>query len=641
MIAEMERLELVCLRGVLDDLLEFIQEEGLLHIEEVPLSASHVKGYLHRVRLTEAQRRSSEALEELQRMLNEVAPLLETKTETDETAAAARTLREETEPQWCRKARSWSRELRSLARRRANLRDNLDVLANFQKTLRVIAPLVQERHVTLGKDARAFILKGETGRAVERLEERAREELGAGARLIHHRLGRDLAVGLLCYPEGLDSTVCDMLHEEHVAPLDLPDKVLAGGNLQDVVGRVDLALTKEHEDLDNIVEEMRRFTEEKGAELTALQKIVTDRLAQLGVVNRLAQSQLVAVIHGWAPAERVPAFEAKLEERFPGNVALARLPLVEVERERIPTLLHNHPAVKPFEVLLSLFQPPTYGTMDPSALVGVFFVLFYGFILGDAAYGLAVMAFAIFLRRRFGTNPVVRAASTVGLYMGVSAIVFGVLYGEYAGDLGERLFGLTPVWIHRGHDTMTLLIAAVSLGAFHMVLSMIVGIREELRRRSAKHAAEKLGMLLGLLGVGLGVMDYAGVPGFGSTAVAAAALGLLVGCAVLLIWSSGFMAPIQMLEVLSLVTNVLSYCRLMALGIASLALADVANELARDVGNLYIGVPLALAVHLVNVCIGMFSPALHSLRLNYVESLPKFYTPAGKAYKPFRKEAVW
>ena len=90
---------------------------------------------------------------------------------------------------------------------------------------------------------------------------------------------------------------------------------------------------------------------------------------------------------------------------------------------------------------------------------------------------------------------------------------------------------------------------------------------------------------------------------------------------------------------MSLGGNVLSYARLMALGIASIALADIANMLPGMFGY-WLGIPAALLVHLFNIGIGVASPTIHSLRLNFVEFLPKFYSPEGKGFDPFRKETI-
>jgi V/A-type H+-transporting ATPase subunit I len=163
-----------------------------------------------------------------------------------------------------------------------------------------------------------------------------------------------------------------------------------------------------------------------------------------------------------------------------------------------------------------------------------------------------------------------------------------------------------------------------------------------LKHHHTKHAKEKLGLLLGLCGIGIFAMNFFGVSGFDTTFALVVAGLLFASFLGLLVSALGIsvLTAVTALEVISLLGNVLSYCRLMALGLAAVLIADLANKLVDGLG-LFIGLPLAIAVHLFNIALAIFSPTLHSLRLNYVEFLPKFYKPEGKSYKPFKKEASW
>jgi V/A-type H+/Na+-transporting ATPase subunit I len=91
-------------------------------------------------------------------------------------------------------------------------------------------------------------------------------------------------------------------------------------------------------------------------------------------------------------------------------------------------------------------------------------------------------------------------------------------------------------------------------------------------------------------------------------------------------------APIELLSTLG---NILSYARIMALGVASVMLAVVANKMVGAIGSLAVGVLFALLFHLVNFAIALFSPTVHALRLHYVEFFGKFYSPGGVRYQPF------
>jgi V/A-type H+-transporting ATPase subunit I len=112
-------------------------------------------------------------------------------------------------------------------------------------------------------------------------------------------------------------------------------------------------------------------------------------------------------------------------------------------------------------------------------------------------------------------------------------------------------------------------------------------------------------------------------------------IALLVAFPVL-VATEGLIAPVEFLATLG---NVLSYARIMAIGTASVMLALVANEMVGTMGSTAVGLLFALLFHLVNFAIGLFSPAIHALRLHYVEFFGKFYSPGGRRYEPFGHRA--
>jgi V/A-type H+-transporting ATPase subunit I len=105
----------------------------------------------------------------------------------------------------------------------------------------------------------------------------------------------------------------------------------------------------------------------------------------------------------------------------------------------------------------------------------------------------------------------------------------------------------------------------------------------------------------------------------------------------LIIYGAGAMGP---LEIMSSVGNILSYARLMAIGLASVILAFVANKLGEEIEILAVGVLIAVLLHMLNIVLAMFSPSIHSVRLHLVEFFSKFYQGGGIAYKPFKKEMI-
>ncbi len=101
-----------------------------------------------------------------------------------------------------------------------------------------------------------------------------------------------------------------------------------------------------------------------------------------------------------------------------------------------------------------------------------------------------------------------------------------------------------------------------------------------------------------------------------------------------LLLTGGLLAP---LEVLRHLGNIISYVRLMAIGLTSVLLAYVANNLAGAAGSIWVGAMVAILLHTFNILLGVFAPTIHALRLHYVEFFGKFLQPGGKAYKPLKK----
>jgi len=217
------------------------------------------------------------------------------------------------------------------------------------------------------------------------------------------------------------------------------------------------------------------------------------------------------------------------------------------------------------------------------------------------------------------------------------SILFGFLYGEAFGTLGEH-FGMHALWFERAspENVAGLLLMTIGVGAVHVTLGLILGVWEAIRSRSRNHLLERGGMLVGLIGLFfvVGVLTDYLPQGLMTPAI----VGMIIGIVLLgasLGWLGILMGPI---EFISLIGNILSYLRIAAIGLASVYLAKVANDMAGMVGNLIVGVIVAVLIHALNLVMGAFSPTIHSLRLHYVEFFRKFYESGGRPYQPFRSQ---
>lgn len=263
--------------------------------------------------------------------------------------------------------------------------------------------------------------------------------------------------------------------------------------------------------------------------------------------------------------------------------------------------------------------------------MAVFLPLFFGIMLGDIVYGGVLLAVASAIRPRLRPGVLRDVVAVLRLAAGW-AVLWGLVFGEFLGDLGHEWFGLEPWWIDRGSVLTPLLLFSIALGAGHVVLGLVLGIVGAARagnRRLLTERGSTLVALAGLLAVAGAVAGRlpaefvtpgvaALVVGVSLLAVAQGPLGILLG-------------PLHFIGTLG---NVLSYLRIAAIGLASVYLARVANELGAT-GPLWLGVLVAVLFHALNLALGTFSPMIQALRLHYVEFFGKFFEEGGEPYRPF------
>lgn len=638
MIALMSRVELVCLRSIRAELVRTLQDRGLLHLDEVALEVEEAPDFLSRVALEGDEYTELTATEEAERSLAEVAPLLTSEPSAFDVQASIVKLSELNQLDLFRNVTDWAEQLRETTRKRVDVQDQLDVLNNYRGVIEQVAPALGN-DVNLGKGTRALVLGGDVARAVSRIEERLENEFGSDYTFHKNQTSKKQLVGLLSFPEDKSEVVSKILNQEGVAPMDMSSDDYSDLTAREVLDKINTTIANLKTDLGALEGEANTVSLRIGADVLAARSIIGDAVARLRVAGNFAQSEMIAVIHGWTPSDEYDALKSVIDKEYEGKVDVNQIDGGDEPHSGAPTLLQNHKFIRPFEICMSVFRPPTYGTIDPTAMVAVAFILFYGLILGDFVYGMVLIGLAKFLGRKLGHIDVVKDIVTIATSMGVSGAIFGIMYGEYCGDLLMRFWPSVPVLFHRAHEPEQLLIWAIYIGIFHVLLGLVLGIKESFRHGHKMHGLEKLGMFLGLIALLIQSFANFDVAPFNSSIFTVLSVIFFAVGVVLIFYTMKFMGFIGLIEIMSLGGNIISYARLMALGVASYVIADIANTLPGMMGY-WIGIPMAIVVHTGNIALGIASPTIHSLRLNFVEFLPKFYSPEGKGFTPFKKEIV-
>jgi V/A-type H+-transporting ATPase subunit I len=471
------------------------------------------------------------------------------------------------------------------------------------------------------------LLKSGDVQSIHRLRASLTAVIGEEFQLYTHPLPTGETALLVVVSSKAAGRVEQLLAEARVQEIPVP-AAYGGASLTDAIPRMMTRLGELPGEQERIRREQAALARTHAAELKRARAALHDRLQELQALPLSAVTPRAFVLEGWLPAAARGSLETTLAGTFGNEVVVSELSTEEWASEDAPVVLSNPRLLRPFETVIRLLPLPRYGSIDPTPFVAVFFPAFFGLMVGDVGYGalLAVLGLVLHARSRPGT--VLRNVSEIMGPCALFSIIAGFLYGEVFGDLGERLLGLKPIAFNRQEALIPFLLLAVALGAVHVLLGLGLAVASNLRRhprRALGSGVSALMIVLIILAL-LAAVDV--LPGgFFTPAV----VGVLVAFPVLIVLE-GLVAPI---ELLSMLGNILSYARIMALGIASVMLAVVANRMVGAIGSVAVGIVFALLFHLVNFAIALFSPTIHALRLHYVEFFGKFYSPGGVRYQPF------
>jgi V/A-type H+/Na+-transporting ATPase subunit I len=310
--------------------------------------------------------------------------------------------------------------------------------------------------------------------------------------------------------------------------------------------------------------------------------------------------------------------------------------------------------VKPFEMLTKLYGTPSRKEYDPTWLVAISFVIFFGFCIGDVGYGLVIIVAFLLMRRFLPLGDNTKNLLLVMVYGGFFAILFGVLTGSWFGYDPAKLpnFISSMQVFDSLANPIPVMVLCMVIGLVHMLAGTLVEMRDNLRIGNIADVFIGQGLVLLL------------IPG---TAIAAAlyALGVLPKSAIYIVAGSAIAAmiilggyknksiPGKMFggiyetynTVVGWLGDTVSYLRLFALGLATFAIGWVVNTLAgmargiAPVIGLVFMVLILLVGHTFNVTINLLGAFVHPLRLEYVEFFGKFFDGGGRGFKPLKVES--
>jgi len=618
MILAMAKLRIMGPRQLLPEVLNVVQDTGLLHVAPVTPDAhlAPLSSTPKQLRLRRYLRRGLADIEVLQSKLGK----------PQRPTAASQSVSNGQIARWCRLARRTRREAERLDARIATGEEERTLIVKYRGLFATFQDLsIPSARWELCRAYHVLLQAGQE-EVIGRLREHLTRVIGTEFELRTHRLPSGESAMLILVPAESAERVDRLLAESRVQDIPVPSRY-QGATLTEAMPQMLERLEVIPGEVAALTAERSRLLRTASPELLRAQAVFHDLSQRLEAIPLSAVTERAFVLEGWVPLAAVPRVENRLAHEVGDLIAVERVEAADWAGEAAPVVLRNPRLFRPFELLIQLLPLPRYGTIDPTPYLAVFFPMFFGLMLGDLGYGLMLAALSLILRHRSSPGTTRRAVSEIAGACAAFTVIFGLAFGEFFGDLGHRWFGLRPLLFDRAEAIVPFLALVLALGVVHILLGLCLGVAGAFK----EHKRQAIGKGLSAVMISLIVISLLAVTEVLPRQLLTPTVTALVIAFPILVVVEGLVAPVELVSTLG---NILSYARIMALGTASVMLAIVANQMSGALGSVAVGVVFALLFHLVNFALGLFSPTIHALRLHYVEFFGRFYSPGGVRYQP-------
>ena len=450
---------------------------------------------------------------------------------------------------------------------------------------------------------------------------------------------------LLIYLKYYQEEISNILREFEFTSVNFPG---LRGKPKDILKDIKSRLQKAEEEKDILIAKSQEMLKER-AKLMAVHDHLANLRGRKDIQNLFARTEETFLMAGWIKRNHLENLKKSLERKFP-EIDIS--PIKPEKGERPPVELENRRLVRPFEMVTNLYGLPHSRELDPTPFLAPFFFLFFGLCVSDAGYGLILLALTLLGMKKMKVGGELFRLLALG---GVATFICGALMGGWFGiDVAKvpsaPRFLKSVVLFNPLEQPMTFFKLALALGFGQICFGTVIKLIKDVREKKWSDALFSEGSWL-LIFAGILVL----VLGEGLIGPGAKTLGkwLVISGSLSRVILRGLfrerklagigLGLILLLDGLkNLLGNVLSYSRLMALGMATGVIAMTVNlvaGLARDTIPLFGWLAMIMVLiggHIFNIAINTLGSFVHTTRLQFVEFFPYFFEGGGKAFEPFR-----
>lgn len=377
-------------------------------------------------------------------------------------------------------------------------------------------------------------------------------------------------------------------------------------------------------------------------QLNVVAEYYSSKVIQSRNKERLFQSKAVTSLAGWIPKTQAQALEAQISQVTKGDYYLVFEEVREEEIDEVPILLENNRWVAPFETLIEMYSLPKYNEIDPTPFMAPFYALAFGMMVADFGYGLFLFLAILLIKKIFYFDASMKRSLTFFQLCAIPTMMWGLIYGSF--------FGMTMPFqlLSNQSDITEILIISVIFGYIQIFFALILKFyvlwaKKEQKFKAVFQAGSWMLFLfsVGLLALGFMVLPETSLGTIGSMGLVISLIAVVIGGST---EGETFVGKIgtglySLMDLTNYMSDLVSYTRLMALGVAGGSIAAAFNLIISyfpTAARFTIGAVLFVLLHAINIFLSYLSAYVHGIRLQYLEFFGKFFTGGGRAFKPFK-----